>query len=306
MDGFSDLAFFAMLSKEGSMRGAAQQLGVTGPAVSKRLAGLEARLGARLMHRTTRRMSLTPEGERYLVEGGRLLTELGALERAIGGVAAVPQGLIRVNASFGFGRKHIAPALGVFARRFPEVEVQLHLSDRPANLIEDNFDVVIRLGDMPDSRWTARVLARNRRVLCASALYLKEAGEPSTPQELARHACLFIREGDEAFGTWHLRNGSQTETVKVRGPLSANDGESASAWAMAGHGILMRSEWEVGALIREGLLKVVLPEWRLPPADVYVQFHGGAHLPAKTKALVDHLVDVFAPQRPLGRADATW
>lgn len=288
------------------MRGAAQQLGVTGPAVSKRLAGLEARLGARLMHRTTRRMSLTPEGERYLVEGGRLLTELGALERAIGGVAAVPQGLIRVNASFGFGRKHIAPALGVFARRFPEVEVQLHLSDRPANLIEDNFDVVIRLGDMPDSRWTARVLARNRRVLCASALYLKEAGEPSTPQELARHACLFIREGDEAFGTWHLRNGSQTETVKVRGPLSANDGESASAWAMAGHGILMRSEWEVGALIREGLLKVVLPEWRLPPADVYVQFHGGAHLPAKTKALVDHLVDVFAPQRPPGRADATW
>ncbi|MBS3021099.1 HTH-type transcriptional regulator DmlR [Comamonas sp. PE63] len=306
MDGFSDLAFFAMLSKEGSMRGAAQQLGVTGPAVSKRLAGLEARLGARLMQRTTRRMSLTPEGERYLVEGGRLLTELGALERAIGGVAAVPQGLIRVNASFGFGRKHIAPALGVFARRFPEVEVQLHLSDRPANLIEDNFDVVIRLGDMPDSRWTARVLARNRRVLCASALYLKEAGEPSTPQELARHACLFIREGDEAFGTWHLRNGSQAETVKVRGPLSANDGESASAWAMAGHGILMRSEWEVGALIREGLLKVVLPEWRLPPADVYVQFHGGAHLPAKTKALVDHLVDVFAPQRPPGRADATW
>lgn len=306
MDGFSDLAFFAMLSKQGSMRGAAQQLGVTGPAVSKRLAGLEARLGARLMHRTTRRMSLTPEGERYLVEGGRLLTELGALERAIGGVAAVPQGLIRVNASFGFGRKHIAPALGVFARRFPEVEVQLHLSDRPANLIEDNFDVVIRLGDMPDSRWTARVLARNRRVLCASALYLKEAGEPSTPQELARHACLFIREGDEAFGTWHLRNGSQTETVKVRGPLSANDGESASAWAMAGHGILMRSEWEVGVLIREGLLKVVLPEWRLPPADVYVQFHGGAHLPAKTKALVDHLVDVFAPQRPPGRADATW
>lgn len=306
MDGFSDLAFFAMLSKEGSMRGAAQQLGVTGPAVSKRLAGLEARLGARLMQRTTRRMSLTPEGERYLVEGGRLLTELGALERAIGGVAAVPQGLIRVNASFGFGRKHIAPALGVFARCFPEVEVQLHLSDRPANLIEDNFDVVIRLGDMPDSRWTARVLARNRRVLCASPLYLKEAGEPSTPQELARHACLFIREGDEAFGTWHLRNGSQAETVKVRGPLSANDGESASAWAMAGHGILMRSEWEVGAFIREGLLKVVLPEWRLPPADVYVQFHGGAHLPAKTKALVDHLVEVFAPQRPPGRADATW
>lgn len=306
MDGFSDLAFFALLSKEGSMRGAAQQLGVTGPAVSKRLAALEARLGARLMHRTTRRMSLTPEGERYLVEGARLLSELGSLERAIGGTAAAPQGLVRVNATFGFGRRHIAPALGVFARRFPEVEVQLQLSDRPANLIEDNFDVVIRLGDMPDSRWKARVLARNRRVLCASPRYLEEMGEPSTPQELTRHACLFIREGDEAFGTWHLRNGTQTETVKVRGPLSANDGESATSWAMSGHGILMRSEWEVGPLLRSGHLQVVLPDWRLPPADVYVQFYGGAHLPAKTKALVDHLVEVFATQRPPGRGNANW
>lgn len=306
MDGFSDIAFFALLSKEGSMRSAAQQLGVTGPAVSKRLAALEARLGARLMQRTTRRMSLTPEGERYLVEGARLLSDLGSLERAIGGAAAVPQGLLRVNATFGFGRRHIAPALGTFARRFPEVEVQLQLSDRPADLLEDRFDLVIRMGDMPDSRWTARVLARNRRVLCASPRYLQEMGAPSSPQELTRHACLFIREGDEAFGTWHLRNGAQTETVKVRGPLSANDGESATAWAMVGHGILMRSEWEVGPLVRTGQLQQVLPQWRLPPADIYLQFHGGAHLPAKTKALVDHLVEVFVPQRPPGRADASW
>ena len=117
---------------------------------------------------------------------------------------------------------------------------------------------------MPDTRWTARVLARNRGVLCASPRYLQAMGTPASPQKLTRRACLFIRESDEALSTWHLRNGAQTETVKVRGPLSANDGESATAWAMAGHGILMRSAWEVGPLLRAGQLLPVLPEWQDP------------------------------------------
>lgn len=306
MDGFSDLAFFALLNRQGSMAATAQQLGVTGPAVSKRLAALEARLGVRLMQRTTRRMNLTPEGERYLVDGGRLLAELENLEKTVSGSQAVPKGLLRVNASFGFGRRHIAPALSSFAQQFSDVEVQLHLTDRPANLVKHGFDLVVRLGDMPDAQWSARLLARNRRVLCASPQYLKKAGVPTTPRDLPRHACLFIREGDEPFGTWHLHHGTQAETVKVKGPLSANDGESATGWALAGHGILMRSEWEVGPLLRSGQLHPVLPEWQLPRADVYAQFHGGTHLSAKTRALVDHLVKVFEPQRPVGKVAAIW
>ncbi|HUG24287.1 LysR substrate-binding domain-containing protein, partial [Piscinibacter sp.] len=209
MDGFSDLAFFSLLVKHGSMVAAAQQLGVTPPAVSKRLAAIERRLGVRLLQRTTRRIGLTPEGETYLVDGARVLQELETLERTVAGGHAAPKGLLRLCATLGFGRKHIAPVLSKFARRFPDVEVQLQLTDRPVNLIEQGFDLQVRLGELPDARLTARLLARNRRVLCASPTYLRRAGEPTSPRELARHACLFIRESEETFGTWHLRNGTR-------------------------------------------------------------------------------------------------
>ena len=297
MDGFSDLAFFGLLNQKGSMAATAQELGVTGPAVSKRLAQLESRLGVRLLNRTTRRMSLTPEGETYLVDGARLLNELEALERTVSGHQAQPKGLLRVSATLGFGRRHIAPALGRFAELYPGLEVQLHLSDRPVNLVEQAFDVVIRFGEMPDAQLTARLLADNRRILCASPAYLQKAGVPTTPRELARHACIFIREGDETFGTWHLRNGARTETVKVRGALSTNDGESAAGWAMSGHGILMRSEWEIASQVSASALVPVLPDWHLPPADVHAVFRTGRHLSAKTRALVDHLLAWFAARR---------
>jgi DNA-binding transcriptional LysR family regulator len=304
MDGFSDVAFFGLLARKGSMAAAAQELGVTGPAVSKRLAQLEARLGARLLNRTTRRMSLTPEGETYLVDGGRLLNELEALEKSVSGHQALPKGLLRVGATLGFGRRHIAPALGRFAERYPGVEARLHLSDRPVNLVEQGFDVAIRFGEMPDAQLTARLLAHNRRILCASPAYLREAGAPGTPRELARHACIFIREGDETFGTWHLRSGGKTETVKVRGALGTNDGEAATGWALSHHGILARSEWEVARHIAAGALVPVLPDWHLPAADIYAVFRTGSDLPAKTRALVDHLVAWFAGQR--GASSAPW
>ncbi|MCZ2498097.1 LysR family transcriptional regulator [Xylophilus sp. Kf1] len=304
MDGFSDLAFFGLLNQKGSMAATAQELGVTGPAISKRLAQLEGRLGVRLLNRTTRRMSLTAEGETYLVDGARLLHELEALERTVSGHQAQPKGLLRVSATLGFGRRHIAPALGRFAERYPGLEVQLHLSDRPVNLVEQAFDVVIRFGEMPDAQLTARLLAANRRILCASPAYLRRAGAPATPRELARHACIFIREGDETFGTWHLRHGAKTETVKVRGPLSTNDGESATGWALAGHGILMRSQWEVAAQVAAGALVPVLPDWHLPAADVYAVFRTGRHLSPKTRVLVDHLLGWFAARREVG--GETW
>lgn len=304
MDGFSDLAFFSLLVKHGSLVAAAQQLGVTPPAVSKRLAAVERRLGVRLLQRTTRRIGLTPEGETYLVGGARVLAELEALERTVVGSRAVPKGLLRVCATLGFGRKHIAPALSKFARKFPDVEVQLHLTDRPVNLIEQGFDLQLRLGDLPDARLTARLLAHNRRVLCASPAYLKRAGAPTSPRELSRHACLFIRESDEVFGSWQLCAGSRTETVKVRGPLASNDGECVLGWALEGHGILMRSLWEAAPMLRSGRLVPVLPDWSLPSADVYVVFPTRSHLSATTRAMVDFLLTAFEPQRA-GR-DGGW
>jgi DNA-binding transcriptional LysR family regulator len=154
------------------------------------------------------------------------------------------------------------------------------------------------------ARLTARLLARNRRVLCASPAYLRRAGEPSSPRELSRHACLFIRESEETFGTWHLRAGIRNEAVKVRGPLASNDGECVLGWALEGHGILMRSLWESAPMLRSGRLRPVLPEWSLPSADVYAVFPTRSHLSAKTRALVDFLLEAFEPHR--AAPDGGW
>lgn len=297
MSQLSDLEFFSVLAKHSSLREAAQQLGITPPAVSKRLFAVERRLGVRLLHRTTRRASLTPEGETYLLEGARVLEELEALERKVAGAHAVPRGVLRVVSTLGFGRRFISPALSVFARRYPDVEVQLTLTDRPVNPIEQGFDLQIRIGELPDSTLTARLLARNRRVLGAAGSYLARSGQPATPRELAKHACLFIQENDETFGTWHLESGGNAETVKVRGPLASNDGECVVNWALDGHGILMRSLWEITPFLRSGRLLPVLPKWNLPSADIYAVFPTRNYLSAKTRALVDFLLETFEPHR---------
>ena len=307
MDGFSDLAFFSLLARKGTLAAAAQELGITPPAVSKRLAAIERRLGVRLLNRTTRRISLTPEGEIYLGEGVRVLEDLETLEHSVAGSRALPQGVLRVSATLGFGRRRIAPVLSRFARDYPLVEVQLHLSDRPVNLVEQRFDVQVRFGELPDARLTARRLAHNQRLLCAAPAYIARAGMPATPRELVQHQCIFLREGDETFGTWHLQSGTRQETVKVRGALSSNDGESALAWALDGHGILMRSQWDAAELLRAGTLVPVLADWRPPDSDIYLVFQTKHNISAKTRALVDFLLATFAPHRlPTEGEFGTW
>jgi len=307
MDAISDLAFFSLLVKHGNLSAAARELGLTPPAVSTRLANLERRLGVRLLNRTTRRVSVTQEGELYLAEGARILDDLEALERSVASTRAQPRGLLRLNATFGFGRAHIVPAVADFAARFPEVEVQMRLTDRPVNLLDEGFDVAVRFGEIPDARLTARKIASNRRLLCASPRYLAAHGEPRTPGELARHHCIVVRENDVAYGTWHLRAGQRVETVKVRGPLSSNDGQSALEWALAGHGIVMRSEWETAAYLRSGRLRQVLPDWSTPPADIHALYPERLNLPAKTVAFVDFLVQRFAGHvRPPGSDESVW
>lgn len=297
MDGISDLAFFSLLVKRGSLAAAAQELGVTPPSVSKRLAGIESRLRVRLLNRTTRRISLTPEGEIYLAEGARLVAELEALEQRISGGNITPKGLLKVSATFGFGRRHITPQLSAFARLYPQVDIQLHLTDRPVNLVEQGFDADIRFGQIPDARLTARKIADNRRLVCASPSYLKNHGIPLVPRDLQKHNCILLRESDEIYGSWHFSSGNKQETVKVRGSLSANDGECATAWALDGQGIVVRSEWDVAPYLRSGRLRAVLEDWQLPQADIYIVFPTKNHLSAKTRALVDFILKVFENQR---------
>lgn len=297
METFSDIQLFSLIVKLGNMAAAAQELGVTPPVVTRRLANLEKRLGVRLMNRTTRKISLTPEGEVYLMEGVRILEEMTALEDRLGGGSKQPQGTVRVAATLGFGRNYIAPALSKFIDEHPQIEVQLHLSDKSVNLVDQGFDLMVRFGELSDSRLTARLLANNRRMLCASPTYLRSKGIPTHPRDLGKHNCIFIREGDETFGTWHLRNGTETESIKVRANLSTNDGTSALGWALDGQGILVRSQWEIAKSLREKKLIPVLPEWELPSADVYLVFQVTKQMPAKIRVLVDFLIKQFDSHR---------
>lgn len=307
MDGLSDLAFFALVVRHGNLSAAARELGLTPPAVSTRLANLERRLGVRLLNRSTRRISVTQEGEVYLAGGRLILAELDALERSVTSARARPQGLLRVNATFGFGRVHIVPAVSDFVRQYPDVDVQLQLTDRPMNLIESGLDVGVRVGDLPDARLTGRRIASNRRRLCAAPRYLATHGEPATPRDLLGHRCIVVRENELAYGTWQLQSGQRHETIKVRGPLSANDGQAATQWALDGHGIVLRSDWETAELVRAGRLAVVLPEWHPPAADVHVLYPERLNLPAKTVAFVEFLAQRFAEHlRAPGDEGVAW
>ncbi|THF55376.1 LysR substrate-binding domain-containing protein [Pseudothauera rhizosphaerae] len=298
MDAASELAFFALLADKGSFTAAARELNLTPPAASKRLAQMEQRLGVRLLNRSTRRMSLTDEGELYLEHARRILADIEELELSLGKRRASPKGLLRINATLGFGRTTIAPIVSAFARRHPEVEVHLQLTDTPLDLVASGFDLGIRFGELPDSRLAARKLMSNRRFLCASPAYLAAHGTPRSPAELARHACILHRQNDEAWGTWRLTRGRQAETVKVRGALASNDGDVVLGWALDGHGILIRSEWDLAKYLHSGRLQTVLPEWTLPPADLYAVYPARRNLPARVRAFIDALLDAF--ERPAG------
>lgn len=296
------MAFFSLLARTGSFSATALELGISKPAVSKRLALLEARLGVQLLIRTTRRSGLTPEGEIYLAHARRILADIDDMEQQVASSMAAPKGLLRVNATLGFGRSQIAPLISEFVTAQPNVQVQLQLTVNPPLLSEDVFDVCIRFGEPPDNRVIARRIAANRRLTCAAPAYLERHGTPKTPSELPAHNCIGIRQGDEAYGTWHFSAGTKIETVKVRGNLSTNDGEIAVNWALAGHGLLMRAEWDVAKYLRSGRLVQVLDNYQTPPADIHAIYPQRHQTAARVRAFVDFLVAKFAQATPLGSA----
>lgn len=292
----AELGFFVSLGTCGNLSGAARELGISTAAVSKRLSQMEARLGVPLVNRTTRRMSLTPDGELLLEHARRILGEIADLDQLLSASKSQPKGQLRVNATLGFGRLHIAPAISQYVLRYPQVDVQLQLSVKPPPLTEDQFDVCIRFGEPGDTRVIAKKLANNRRLLCAAPRYLATHGEPAVPPDLVRHNCICIRQGDEAHGTWRLyreRGDGPVEAVKVRGNLTTNDGEIAVNWALDGHGILMRAEWDIERYLESGRLVQVLPQYRTPDADIYAIYPQHQHQSARVRSLVAFLVEAF-------------
>jgi len=286
----SELGFFVLLAKLGSLAATARELGITPPAATRRLAQMEQRLGVRLLNRSTRRISLTAEGETYLAQATQIVADIRDMEESVSSGRAAPKGLLRVNATLGFGRTSIAPLVSLFALRYPDVDVQLQLTDRAINLVEEAYDLGIRFGELPDTRLSARKILSNRRFLCASPAYLKRFGAPATPDDLARHRCILHRQNDDAYATWRLHKGRKAASVKVRGSLSSNDGDVVLGWALDGHGIVLRSEWDLAKYLDSGRLQLVLPDYALPSADLYAYYPSRQQQPAKVRAFIDFLV----------------
>lgn len=285
----SDLAFFALLARRESFTSTGQEIGVSASAVSRRLARLEDRLGVRLLNRTTRRVSLTSEGETYLREASRILGEIESLEQKITGARETPKGLLRINSTLRFGRTCIAPMIAAYKQRYPEVEIQLILSDAPLNLVREGIDVGIRFGAPPDSRMVMRLLVRNRRYICAAPAYLQRHGTPAALGDLQKHNCIVLRQDHGTYDLWRFddQNG-EMQTAKVSGDLSTNDGEVALDWVLQGHGIMLRSEWDIARHVRDGDLRIVLPGFRQTAhiSAVYPERH---NLSARVRSFIDHL-----------------
>lgn len=294
----ADLEFFFALANAGSLSKTAREEGITPAAVSKHLSQMESRLGISLFNRTTRSMSLTPEGEIYLAHTRKILGSIGEMEDQLLGSTAAPQGLLRVNATLGFGRSHIAPLISEFVQKYPKVDIQLQLSVNPPPSGDDAYDICFRFGNPPDSRSIARFIAANRRVVVASPAYLKKHGEPKTPGDLVQHNCIGIRQGDEAYGLWRFSTttgkgkskSESMESVKVRGNLTTNDGGIAVNWALDGHGVLLRAEWDVQRYLKSGQLVQLLPGYNSPDADIYAVYAQQHRTSLRVKTFLDFVI----------------
>jgi len=295
----ADLGFFMALANAGSLSAAAREQGISTAAVSRHLGLMESRLGIALINRTTRRMSLTPEGEVYLDYARKITGDIDGLENQLIGSTVAPQGLLRVNATLGFGRSHIAPLISQFIHRYPKIDVQLQLSVNPPPSGDDIFDICFRFGSPPDSRLIARFIAANRRIVVASPAYLKRYGEPKTPADLAKHNCIGIRQGDEAYGLWRFSSAKgklqveSTESVKVRGNLTTNDGGTALSWALDGHGVLLRAQWDVDKHLQSGELIQLLTRYKSPDADIYAVYAERHRTSVRVKTLIDFVAAAF-------------
>lgn len=264
---FADLELVTAISASGSLSEAARRLRVTTAALSMRLRKLETELGLKLASRDSRRLSLTEDGERLAEEGRRLLQSLEELSDSMIADDQQLQGVLRLAAPFGFGRMRLAPMLARFAKLHPKLKIELDLKETPWP-DRNNCDAVIHIGPISDSSWTAVVLASNERWLCATPSYLQKHGTPGTPDELASHRCICIRENDEHATFWNLHKNSHTASIRIVPAMTTNDGGVARRWAESDLGLVLRSQWDVAESVASGTLARVLPDWQFDAAPI--------------------------------------
>jgi len=272
-----DLAFFAVLAGSSSLAEGARKLNVTPPAVTQRLRALEARLGVRLVDRSARRLSVTDEGALVAAQGRVVSDAIESLTEALAERRGTVSGHLRIAAPHGFGRMHVAPIVGAFARLHAGVTVALELSDYPAARLIETCDVVVHIGPPGSPSQIVTTLAPNRRILCAGPGYLDAAPPIQAPADLGRHRCLVVRENDEDVTLWRFqRPQHEPATVRIHPAMSSNDGAVVRDWALGDLGVTVRSEWDVASDLASSRLRRVLPDWEAPGADV-VAMVGARH-----------------------------
>jgi DNA-binding transcriptional LysR family regulator len=291
-----DLAFFNVLAKSVTLAECARKLDVTPPAVTQRLRALEARIGIRLIDRSSRGITLTDEGALVASHGTVVADAMEALSEALSDRKKVVGGHLRVAAPHGFGRIHVAPVLDAFARAHPGVTVTLDLSDFPGTRLVDTCDVIIHIGSSPHLNEIVTTLAPNRRILCASPDYLANAAPIQSPSDLVRHRSLVVRENDEDVTLWRFTHPSrEPETIRMHPTLCSNDGAVVRDWAIAGQGVAIRSEWNVAGDLAARRLKRVLPAWEVPAADVVAMLGTRFGRSARTTAFLAMLRQSLSP-----------
>ncbi|UZX01583.1 LysR family transcriptional regulator [Arthrobacter sp. CDRTa11] len=284
-----DLEFFEEISRSKSLTEAARSWGKSLPSVSKRLTQLESRLGAQLVRRSTRKLTLTPEGEQYAAGALAILQQKMDLEEGISQKYGELRGRIAVHTTVGLGRIHIAPLLGEFVRDHPGVSVDLQLSALPLNIAGSSFDLGIRVGSLEDSQLKFTRLAESRRVVCASPQYLERMGAPSTTAELEQHNCIILRQDNSDYALWRFGEQGRERNVRVNGNMVSDDGEVVAGWCLQGLGLMMRSTWHVNPMLQQGLLTQVLQDVPTPAADIHAVYPDAVHTPRRVTAAIDYL-----------------
>ena len=293
MDRFAAMQVFARVVEHGSFARAAERLAISTSACSRHVAELEAHLDVRLLNRTTRRLSLTESGQAFYERCVQVLADLDEAEQAAAMSAARPRGTLKLTCGISFGVRHVARLVGAFAARHPEVRFDVQLSDRFVDLVEEGFDLAIRIGESPTQNLIARKLGETRLVPCAAPVYLREHGAPESPADLAQHACLTYEYLPQR-GTWRFQDRAGGEhTVRVAGPVHANNGDMLAAAAVEGIGIAMEPDFIVDADVAAGRLVRVLDDYVPAPTIVYAVYPSRRHLSAKVRAFVDFLAERF-------------
>lgn len=256
-----DLEVFLAVVRHNSFTDAAVELGFSNAWVTKRIAALEQTLNTKLLHRNTREMRLTAAGEVALIQAEEIIRKNNVAMDVIVNTKKDIKGNLHICSSFGFGKNHLTTPLSTFSKLNPELKIKLTLTDTKLDLIKENIDLEIMVGEEVHERYYAKKIADNRRILCASPGYLNQQNLPESLPDLTRHKCLFLQEKGLTFGLWHLTDGQKQETVRVEGNLSSNNGEVILHWALDDHGIALRSEWDAKRYIESGDLIQVLPDY---------------------------------------------